>query len=301
MFSLPQTSANEIVDGLPVVRLSEDVEIVRALVTMLYPIPPEIPSSYERVLALLAAAQKYDMTTVQSSIRAEIIRRGLPTAPTGAQAFGAFAIAFSNNLTPEVETTARLTLDYPLTFEALGHELRLFRGPALRELVGFRRVCKDNIISCLESFLDARNGPSKIWVGCPRSKPPSQPPPIVRLGPSSFQSQERSAGGAPRRPVRKILNNNDKYTLPPWLRDLFTQKIEELKQYFTWALIKPSSIRVSYLAALMEHSPTPNDCPTCLMVHAHKGEGYCAELEQKLTHALNQASIAFRLLRFIGV
>jgi hypothetical protein len=169
MFLLPQTSVNEIVDGLPVVRLSEDAEMVRALITMLYPIPPEIPLSYERVLALLSAAQKYDMTTVQSSICSEIIRRcrELPITPTGAQAFGAFAIAFSHNLTPEVETTARhgLTLDQPLTFETLGREL--LRGPALHELVGFRRVCKDNIISCLESFLDARNGPSKICVVAP--------------------------------------------------------------------------------------------------------------------------------------
>jgi BTB/POZ domain-containing protein len=155
MFLLPQTSANEIVDGLPVVCLSEDMEIVWALITMLYPIPPEIPSSYERVLVLLAAAQKYDMTTVQSSIHVEIIHRELPTAPTGARAFRAFAIAFSNNLTPEVETTARLTLDYPLTFETLGCKLWLFRGFALCELVGFQRECKDNIISCLELFLDA--------------------------------------------------------------------------------------------------------------------------------------------------
>jgi hypothetical protein len=35
MFSLPQPS-NEIVDGLPVLRLSEDAELVRALITVLY-------------------------------------------------------------------------------------------------------------------------------------------------------------------------------------------------------------------------------------------------------------------------
>jgi hypothetical protein len=52
-------------------------------------------------------------------IEHSIIRRELPT-PTGTQAFRAFAIAFSNNLLPEMGTTARLTLDYPLTFETLG-------------------------------------------------------------------------------------------------------------------------------------------------------------------------------------
>lgn len=269
MFSLPQPSNDETIDGLPFVRLSEDAELARALITVMYPIPTEIPTSYERVLALLAAAQKYDMSAVQTSIRAEVVRRDLP-APTGAQSFRAFAIAFSNNLTPEMGATARLTLDYPLTFEMLGDELRLFSGPALRELSGFRKTCRDNIVSCLETFLDARRSPSNIWVGCP--KPRSQ---LTFPFPVSFS------------------DDNDKQTLPQWLRDVFTQQIEELKQYFTHAIIKPSNFREKYLAALMRHSPTPNDCPTCLMVHAHKGEEYCTELEQKLTHARNQASDVF--------
>jgi len=268
MFSLPQPPNDETVDGLPFVRLAEDAELVRALITVMYPISTEIPTSYERVLALLAAAQKYDMSAVQSSIRAEVVRRDL-SAPTGAQAFRAFAIAFSNNLAPEMGTTARLTLDHPLTFEMLGDELRLFSGSALRELAGFRKTCRDNIISCLETFLDGHKGPSNIWAACSRSK----------INPFS---------GLPS-------NDRDKQALPLWLCDVFKQQIEELKQYFTHAIIKPSSIREKYLTALMRHSPTPNDCPTCLMVHAHKGEKYCAELEQKLTHARNQVSDAFGL------
>ncbi|KAF8262687.1 hypothetical protein EI94DRAFT_1517841, partial [Lactarius quietus] len=61
MFSLPQPSNNEAVDGLPMVKLAEDAEIVRALITTIYPIPSELPTSYDRILGLLAAAQKYDM------------------------------------------------------------------------------------------------------------------------------------------------------------------------------------------------------------------------------------------------
>ena len=156
MFFLPQSSDKETVDGFPVVRLSEDAELVQALITLLYPIPPEIPTSYERVLALLASAQKYDMSAVQSSIRAEVVRRKLLPS-TGTQAFREFAIAFRNKLLPEMGTTAHLTLDYPLTFEALGDELPMFRGLALHELVKFRKTCRDNTISCLESFLDIRS------------------------------------------------------------------------------------------------------------------------------------------------
>ena len=311
MFSLPQPSDSETVDGLPVVRLSEDAELVRALVTVLYPTPPQIPTSYERVLALLAATQKYDMPFVQSSVRAEVMREWSP-AKTGAQAFRAFAIAFSNNLSPEIRTTARFTLDFPLTFESLGDELRLFRGSALRELAGFRKMCRDNIVTCLESFLDTHKGPSKIWVGCPK---PSKPKPQALPSSSAVQppipsslifgmSRAAQPQGEVVRPfdfeISAFRADNDN-TLPPWLHDLFTQQIGELKQYFTSALIKPSSIREKYLTALMKHSPTPSDCPTCLMVHAHKGEGYRAELEQKLTQARNQASAAFESQRFSRV
>lgn len=267
MFSLPQPSNDETIDALPFVRLSEDAELVRALITVMYPIPTEIPTSYERVLALLAAAQKYDMSAVQSSIRAEVVRKNLPSL-TGAQTFRAFAIAFSNDLMPEMGATARLTLDYPLTFEMLGDELRLFSGPALRELAGFRKTCRNSVVSCLETFLDAQ-GPSNIWVGCP--KPRSHLP--------SFGFQ--------------LSNVKDKQTLPQWLCEVFTEQIQELKEHFTHAIIKPSSIREKYLAALMGHSPNLNDCPSCLMVHAHSGEKYCAGLEQKLTHARNQASDVF--------
>jgi hypothetical protein len=304
LFSLPQPSDDETVDGLPFVRLSEDAELVRALITVLYPIPPEIPTSYERVLALLAAAQKYDMSAVQSSIRAEVVRRGV-SAPTGARASRAFAIASSNNLSPEMETTARLTLDYPLTFEALGDGLRLFGGSALRDLVGYRKKCRDSTVSCLELFLDAQSGPSKIWVGCPKSKllqilPVSPPRPSEFLfGPLGVTQPQ--GGSAKAFNFALTQNDKEKCTLPAWLHDVFTQQIGELKQYFTHALIKPSSIREKYLAALMKHSPTPSDCPSCLIVHAHKGEGYCAELEQKLTDARNQASVVFGSQRFLRV
>jgi hypothetical protein len=137
MFSLPQPS-NEIAHGLPVLRMSEDAELVRALITVLYPIPSEIPVAYDRVLALLAASQKYDMPAVQFCIRAEARYRRL-TAQTGDETFRAFAIASKNGLSPEMITAAHLTLDYPMTFESLKSELHLFEGWALRDLASFRK------------------------------------------------------------------------------------------------------------------------------------------------------------------
>ena len=49
--SLPQPSDSETFDGLPVVKLSEDSELLSSLVSILYPSNCiVIPSSYEKVL-----------------------------------------------------------------------------------------------------------------------------------------------------------------------------------------------------------------------------------------------------------
>ena len=51
MLSLPQPPDREVVDGLPVVSLSEDAGLLNSLVSLLYPIFPVKPSSYEEVYA----------------------------------------------------------------------------------------------------------------------------------------------------------------------------------------------------------------------------------------------------------
>jgi hypothetical protein len=50
LLSLPQPSDSESVDGLPVVQLSEDSELLDSLVSILYPVRSVIPNSYEKVL-----------------------------------------------------------------------------------------------------------------------------------------------------------------------------------------------------------------------------------------------------------
>ena len=56
MFTLPWPPNNEMINGFPVVDISEDAELVRSLITILYPIPSDIPASHDRILALLATA-----------------------------------------------------------------------------------------------------------------------------------------------------------------------------------------------------------------------------------------------------
>ena len=126
---------------LPVVQLSDDAELVNSLVSLLYPIPPVIPSSYEKVFALLAACEKYGMVSIQSSIRAEVIRGSFP-APVGTESFRAYAIASDLGLGPEMQSAARLTLGYPMTFESLGEALQSFKGRVLCNLVRYRKRVK---------------------------------------------------------------------------------------------------------------------------------------------------------------
>jgi hypothetical protein len=136
---------------------------------MLYPVPPEMPHSIDNILSLLAAAEKYEMGAVQSSIRTEVSRKKLLSPTDSSRVFHLYAVACSKRLIPEMETAARLTLDYPLAFESIGEALRSFDGWAVRALADFRLRCLHNLASSMESFLDHQNGPSKIWVGCPEN------------------------------------------------------------------------------------------------------------------------------------
>ena len=288
LLSLPQPSDSESVDGLPMVQLSEDSELLNSLVSMLYPGRPVIPNSYEKVYHLLAACQKYDMASVQSSIRAEVNRGEFP-APREAEVFPAYALASGQGLIPEMESAACKTLDYPLTFEALGEGLRLFEGWALRDLSNFRKRRRDSLITCLDSFLEVQTlGPSDIWIGCPEAMPnkPSRGLPEPTW---SGDSQSWSGGTLEPRDV----------PFPGWLCKLLSQNKTDLRlRAFTHPLAIPSKIRGEYVTALLAHA----SCISCSRVHIEKGFAYCAELENKLTQARDKVSHSFDLsdtMRFI--
>jgi hypothetical protein len=168
MFSLPRPSSVVLApDGLPVVHLSEAAEVLNSLISRLYPVCPEMPRSVDDILALLAATEKYGMRAVQSSIRAEAtICKGLLSPTDSAGVFHLYAVACSKGLLPEMESAARVTLDYPLTFESLGEALRSFDGPALRGLADFRLRCVRILYPQLKSLTDGRNGSSNAWAGC---------------------------------------------------------------------------------------------------------------------------------------
>ena len=256
LFSLPQPSDHEVVNGLPVVRLHEDAEVLDSLIPWLYHVPPELPNSDDKIMTLLAACQKYDMTTIQSSIRAEVSRRGL-LSPTGAKTFRLFAVAYRNRLIPEMKAAARLTLGHPMTFASLGEALRSFEGCALFDLSRFRQSCRDGLTSCSKVFLDGSSGPSKVWVGCP-----------------TLRSSEHNPPG------------EDGGKLPIWF-DAIAAEIFQ-RDWFAYPLVKPSRFREKYLRALRNHINRTN-CSFCTVTHTLKGEEFCVEIEKRMTQAWDVA------------
>ncbi|KAH8985632.1 hypothetical protein EDB86DRAFT_3246377 [Lactarius hatsudake] len=250
LFSLPQPPDGEFIEGLPLVQVSEDAELLHSLLTVLYHIPSAITDSYEKTLALLAALQKYNITAALSNIRSEIGRQ----LPTTEAAFRAYAIAYSKQLIPEIETTARLTLNHPMTFEVIADALPLFEGSALGDLVRFRKRCRDNLVSFFEGFVDGSDSLSRIWFGCQKTKRPL----------SGFQ--------------------NDKAILAGWLRDLISQHTEKLEETYTNTLPNPSSLRKEVVAALRTHVSSTK-CSSCSMVCATEGEAFHSQLYRRISKA----------------
>jgi hypothetical protein len=57
LLSLPQPPDSESMEGISVVQLSEDSGLISTLVSMLYPMRPVVPNSYDKVLSLFATRQ----------------------------------------------------------------------------------------------------------------------------------------------------------------------------------------------------------------------------------------------------
>jgi hypothetical protein len=279
LFSLPQpqSSDKEVVNGLPVVQLPEDAEVLSGLITMLYPIPSGLPNSYNKALTLLATSQKYEMVGVQSRIRGEIQTKTFPT-PTGAETFRSYAISSGGQLPSEAEKLAHLTLEFPMTFEYLCDELPSFQGWALRDLVGFRKRCRDNIVSCFESFLNLSQPPFNIWIPCNPSTTSTSASSTYCYSCGRNYSNTYTSNTA---------TSQATGSSPPWLTQLFQKHINESREAFSKPLFNPQSIRELYLSALNAHIG-PSSCTSCTKVHTQNGEKFCKELTDRLTLALSE-------------
>ena len=65
-------------EPLPVIKLPESGATLYSLLTLIFPVVPILPSTSEKIMELLAAAQKYQMDSVLSHIRGIIARQDPP-------------------------------------------------------------------------------------------------------------------------------------------------------------------------------------------------------------------------------
>jgi len=146
------TNANPNV-SLPVVQLPERGEILRCLLTFIYPVPPLLPSTPEEIMELLFVAQKYRMEVALTHIRGSISRQNaLPThlEPT----LHTYALAQKYGLRPEALQTARAILLKQSFFslEDLDNKFDIMSGASLYELWNYYKRVEAILASDLADF-----------------------------------------------------------------------------------------------------------------------------------------------------
>ena len=136
--SLPNTSVVpniEETEPLPIVELPESKATIYNLLTFIFPVAPILPSTAEKIMELLAAAQKYQMDSVLSQIRLAITRQDPPFIRPET-ALDVYFLAQEHELLQEATQAARITLRASMTIEGLGDKLEFpgMTGAYLHEL-----------------------------------------------------------------------------------------------------------------------------------------------------------------------
>ncbi|KAH9174304.1 hypothetical protein EDB89DRAFT_564632 [Lactarius sanguifluus] len=143
--------------ALPVVELPESKAILYSLLTFIFPVASVLPSTTEKIMELLAVAQKYRMDSVLNHIRGDIARQDPPfIRPETALHiyFLAQEHELQDELRQEALQAARVTLHLPMTIESLGDKLDFpgKTGTYLHELWRFHQRVRTDLKSDLLEF-----------------------------------------------------------------------------------------------------------------------------------------------------
>jgi hypothetical protein len=139
---------------LPVVQLPEGGEILRCLLTFIFPVTPLLPSTPEEIMELLFIAKRYQMGSVLAYIRDTIAPNHL--LPTSLEpALRIYSLAQKYGLRPEALQTAQaIFLKQPMlvTVENLDKYLDIMPGASLYELWKYYERVQANLASDLTEF-----------------------------------------------------------------------------------------------------------------------------------------------------
>ena len=119
----------------PVVELPENGATLHSLLTIIFPVDSVLPPTSEKIIELLAVAQKYQMDSVLNDIRGAISRQHPPFFRPET-AFHIYFLAQKQGLRQEAVQAARVTLRLPMVLEDLGEKLGYsdMKGTYLYEL-----------------------------------------------------------------------------------------------------------------------------------------------------------------------
>ena len=151
-FALSSQATNATSDpSLPSVQLSDSSATLYSLLTFVLPILPVFPATPEQTTILLSAAQKYQMDSVLSCIRAFIASQNPPFIRPET-AFQVYSLARMHGLRQEALQAARTTLTFPFTLEDLEDELDAIPGVYLHELWTYYQCFRTHLLSDLTTF-----------------------------------------------------------------------------------------------------------------------------------------------------
>ena len=136
---------------LPVVQLPASGEILRNLLTFIFPVTSVLPSSAEEIMELLSVANKYQMVSVMDHIRnkATTEHKLFPRRET---TLVVFSLARTYRLPFEALRAAEDSVNYPMAIEDLEDELAIIPGASLYDLWKYHEKFRAILASDLETF-----------------------------------------------------------------------------------------------------------------------------------------------------
>lgn len=162
---LDSSSAANVDASLPVVQLPKSGEIIRCLLTFIFPVIPLLPSTPEEVMELLSDAVAYQMDSVLSRIR-DRIARSYPLPTHLEPALRVYSIAQEYGLRLEALQTARTILNYPMTIEGFDNNLDSMPGTSLYELWKYHEKVRATLVSDLTEFRESSARGTMTSVRC---------------------------------------------------------------------------------------------------------------------------------------
>jgi hypothetical protein len=164
-------------ESLPVVNMPESKETLYNLLTFIFPVTSALPPTADKIMELLAVAQKYEMNSIVSQIRGAIYLQDSPFLRLET-AFHVYFLAQQHGLHHEAVQAARVTLRFPMTIEGLGDKLDFpgTTGAYLHELWKYHGHVRSELKSALLELMNSGLPDEVKRLTCDRRDDDASPP-----------------------------------------------------------------------------------------------------------------------------